>query len=95
MLDTIDSAIMHKIVREMRKIMPDASFSFAPCSKVHHAHCLIKYQQLKLILVLYSNNIKLYVVSLLWTISDIQLCDPLSLDAKFWVEQIKRHLTNA
>jgi len=44
---------------------------------------------------LYSNNIKLYVVSLLWTISDIQLCDPLSLDAKFWVEQIKRHLTNA
>ena len=84
---------MRKLVREIREIMPDASFEFIPCSKMHHAYCFIKYQQFKLMLVLYPNNIKLCdIVSLLQIVSNVQLYDPLSLDAKFWAEQIKQYL---
>ena len=82
----INIAIMHNLVQEMREIMSDVNF------EPYCARCIIQYRQFKLILMLYQSEAILYDLShcLLRIVSSVQLCDPLSLDAKFWVEQIKQ-----
>jgi hypothetical protein len=92
----LSNAVMRKLVREIREIMPDASFEFTPCSKGHHANCIIQYQ---FMLVLCVNTIDMIFDIALYDLLQpydmlaiVQLYDPLSLDAKFWAEQIKQYL---
>jgi hypothetical protein len=86
---------MRKLTQEILHIMPSANLAFTPCSKRYYAHCTIQYQQLKFMLVLYSAKITLYDISHLRpVVNDTPLHDPLSLDAEFWVGQIKRRLTS-
>jgi len=92
---------MRNLAQEMREIIPYTDFEPYPCSETDYAHCIIRCQQFRLLLVLNvsTHNVALYdllqpfTMAIYNTLAIIQLHDPLSLDAKFWAEQIKHHLT--
>ena len=96
----ISNVIMYNLAQEMREIMPYANFEPHPCSAIDYAHCIIQYQQSKLLLVLNVDAFNITLCDLLRPftmaarsiLAIVQLHDPLSLNAKFWTEQIKHYL---